>query len=78
MTDEFYKGMEHMVKSAKDYAEVVKKNYESNLGIVATADCLSAFDAGGAAAMRKMIEYLDIFDSFLKEYDNDNKGTERY
>ncbi len=76
VTNDFYKGMEHIVKSARDYAEVVKKNYEKDIDRVGPVEICS-YCAGGAAAMCKMIEYLNGFDSFLKEYDNDNKGTER-
>ena len=65
MTNDFYKGMEHMVKSAKDYAEVVKKNYENNIDRAGPIESCS-YNVGGAAAMGKMIEYLNIFDSFFK------------
>lgn len=76
MTNDFYKGMGHIVKSARDYAEVVKKHYENNIDRAGSIESCS-YNVGGAAAMDKMIEYLNIFDSFLKEHDNDNKGTER-
>ncbi len=76
MTNDFYKGMEHIVKSARDYAEVVKKHYEKDIDRVGPIE--SSYNTGGAAAMGKMIEYLNIFDSFLKEYDdNDNERIEK-
>lgn len=70
MTNDFYKGMEHIVKSARDYAEVVKKNYEKDIDRVVPIESCS-YSAGGAAAMRKMIEYFDIFMDFLRGCDNE-------
>lgn len=71
MTEEFYKGMLHAMESAKSYAQVVKKSYEVNKDLTDIKE-LSAYEQGGAAAMRKMIEYFDIFIDFLQVYKDDS------